>query len=132
MDLTTVTLGKVLPYIGSGFGVVTLMLGIMYRDGIVEFLKGFSANRTEERRQILNDVAALKEQLATHTENEEGYWDENNKRLTTLESNYSVIKASTDAQHRETLTALTVQSERIGDLADSVKMLTQILLQERK
>lgn len=117
----------------GGTGAIILVLLFNYREVIIAlFKKLLGVGRDEERKTILADVQTLKQSLTDHTEKEEKYWAENEKRLAKLETDNELNKQQTKSQHDETLRILGQQNERLGDMAESIKMLTQVLLNERQ
>ena len=117
----------------GGTGAIILVMLINYREVLMSFFKRIiGVGRDEERKQILDDIKLLKDNLDDYTENEAMYWADNEKRLVKLETDAELNKQQAKGQHEETLRILAQQNERLGDLNDSVKMLTQTLLTERK
>jgi hypothetical protein len=134
------TLGEILPYVGTGAGGVVLVLGLYYRDGVVSALKVFAgrnAKRDVERGKLLADIDMLRQEISAHTNREESYWHSYDGRLATLDRRLATQETSTveirvglERDHEEVVRALATTNERMTDIATSVRDLTNHLLRE--
>ena len=131
-----VTLGgidilSILPYLGGGFGVCTVLLGYMYKDVALTWVRA----KTFDRASLVKDVAFLKDELAKHTLEEKEYWKENDEakkfveqHMVQTDTQVNNIKLYMESSNREILSEIRNTNEKIADITVSIKELTSAFI----
>lgn len=149
MDIGSMTLAELVPYVGGGAGAVVLILALLFKDSIKIWLESKSFDRALLVKGVADMQKALDDHIREETkcwaendaradkskENAAKYWEANDERIDkaeekihALELNNVELRVTLTKQHESVVATLGEQNQRLGEQNQRIGELTTAVM----